>query len=63
MCCDSPCVCLLTDVSLVWMLVVVEAFPAAAGECRLSGPVSDSADQQIEDMEVGAAQSYDWAPF
>lgn len=39
-----------------WLLVVVEAFPAAEGVCGLSGPVPDPTDQQAEGVEVGAAQ-------
>lgn len=43
-------------INTLWVIVVVaEALPAAAGVCRLSGPVSDAAHQQAKGVEVGAA--------
>lgn len=48
----------------LWVIVVVaEALPAAAGVCRLSGPVSDAAHQQAKGVEVGAAQGHHRAPL
>lgn len=42
------------SVQCVWMLVVLEAFPAAERVCGLSGPVSGPSDKQAEGVEVGA---------
>lgn len=49
--------------NMFWILVVIEALPAAEGVCGLSGPVSDPSAQQAEGVEVGAAQGRHRTPL
>lgn len=56
-----PSMCLPMCVSVTCLYVgCIEAFPAAEGLCELSRTVPDPTDQQVEGMEVWAAQGCNW---